>query len=184
MVGKPLDWTNESACRIWLSSAGVQLEPGSDRLSALSDNPNSSCRFSPIHSASFVGRQHKVCSMKSCKNQRTYTTQTKYMLVYTGMFFAYLCIYSYILYYTDIYYFNKVYTCTYSYVLCISVYILLYPVIYWHKLFQQSVYLLKYILVYTRMFSVYLCIYDWIPHPGTFTGTFTGIFPGTFPGAS
>ena len=41
------------------------------------------------------------------------------------MYYAYVCIYWYILWYTDIYYFNKVYTRIYSYVLCISVYILL-----------------------------------------------------------
>ncbi len=32
-----------------------------------------------------------------CKNQRTYSTSTKYILVYTCMYYAYLCIYSYIL---------------------------------------------------------------------------------------
>ena len=87
----------------------------------------------------------------------------------------------------------------YSYVLCISVYILLYTVIYTDiYYFKKSIYSdilictlhiciytpiycdirtyttsTKYILVYTRMYSVYLCIYDWIPHPGTFPGTWT-----------
>ncbi len=32
------------------------------------------------------------------------------------------------------------------------------------------------ILMQIRMYSVYLCVYNWIHHPGTFTGTFTGIF--------
>ena len=64
-----------------------------------------------------------------------------------------MCIYSYILWYTDIYYFNKVYTRIYSYVLCISVYILLYTVIYGHILLQQSIY--SYILVCT----LYICVY-------------------------
>ncbi len=119
---------------------------------------------------------------------------------YTSMYFAYLyMILLYTVIYTDIYYFKKVYTLIYSYVLCISVYILLYTVmIYRHILLQQSIYLYilvcalhicvytliycdiqtyttwtKYILVYTRMYSVYLCIYHWIPHPGTFPGTWT-----------
>ncbi len=34
----------------------------------------------------------------------------------------------------------------------------------------------KYLLVHTRMYSMYLYIYDWISHPGTLTGTFTGTF--------
>ena len=46
--------------RILLSSAAVQPVPGSARLSALSGKPNSSCRFSPIHSASFVGNQRRT----------------------------------------------------------------------------------------------------------------------------
>ena len=69
------------------------------------------------------------------------------------MYFAYLYIYSYILWYTDIYYFNKVYTGIFSYVFCISVYILLYTVIYGHILLQQSIY--SYILVCT----LYICVY-------------------------
>ena len=48
------------ACRILFSSAGVQPEPAATRLSALSAKSNSSCRFSPIHSASFVGSQRRA----------------------------------------------------------------------------------------------------------------------------
>ncbi len=81
----------------WITS-GTHCTPGQLRL--------------PFHSES-----------THCNNDRTYTTSTKYILVYTRMYFVYLCIYSYILWYTDIYYFNKVYTRIYSYVLCISVYI-------------------------------------------------------------
>ena len=47
-------------CRMWFSSAGVQPLPGSALWSALSGNPSSSCKFSPIHSANLVGSQRRT----------------------------------------------------------------------------------------------------------------------------
>ena len=48
------------SCSILLSSAGVHPVPGGALPSALSGNPKSSCRFSPIHSASFVGNHRRT----------------------------------------------------------------------------------------------------------------------------
>ncbi len=63
-----------------------------DSLPLLSlNNKASMCVYTPIY-----------CDI------RTYTTSIKYILVYTRLYFAYLCIYFYILWYTDTCYFNKV----------------------------------------------------------------------------
>ncbi len=59
------------SCRIRLSSAGVHPVPGWALLWALSENPNSSCMFSPILSANFVGSQRKVgCAVLSIYSNR------------------------------------------------------------------------------------------------------------------
>ncbi len=48
------------ARRMLLSSAGVHPAPGWASISALSGKPNSYCMFSPIHSASLLGSEHKA----------------------------------------------------------------------------------------------------------------------------
>ncbi len=85
-----------------------------------------------------------------CKNRRTYTTSTKCILVCTRMYFAYLCIYSYLLWYIRIYTTSKKYILIYTHMYFAYLYI--YSYILWYT---DIYYFNK---VYTRIYSYVLCI--------------------------
>ncbi len=80
----------------------------------------------------------------------SYTSSTKYILVYTHMYFAYLCIYSYILWYIRTYTTSTKYILVYTHMyfsyLCIYSFILWYTDIYYFN------------KVHTRIYSYVLCI--------------------------
>ncbi len=89
-----------------------------------------------------------------CKNQRTYTTSTKYILVYTRMS-LHICVYNPI--YCNIYGHILLRQSIYSDILICTLHIRAYILIYCDILTYTTS--TKYILVYTRMYSVYLCTY-------------------------
>jgi hypothetical protein len=106
----------------------------------------------------YFNRDILLCTMHICVytriycDKRTYTTSTKYILVYTCMYYADMCIYYYILLYTVIYGHVLLQQSIYSYILLCPIYICLYTRI------SYDIQTYYFNTVYTCIYSYVLCI--------------------------